>query len=73
MIEESDLSSEPISPKLLHAFDLIFALCEDRLAPEQLHELESLVCHDLDIRTFYVDMMQLRSSLRCDPRQEACA
>jgi len=67
MIEESDPRSANLSPKLLHAFDLIFALCEERLAPEQLSELESLVCRDLEIRTFYVDMMQLRSSLHCYP------
>jgi len=50
--------------KRLHALDLIFALCEDRITPEQFQELDSLVCNDKEIAGFYVDIMQLRSSLR---------
>jgi hypothetical protein len=66
MIEESVPSSAGLSPKLLHAFELICALCEERIAPEQLHELELLVRGDSETRRFYVEIVQIESSLtRC--------
>ena len=53
-----------LNAKLLHAYELIFALCEDQITPEQFRELDSLVCDDSEIRAFYVDVMGMRSSLR---------
>ena len=63
MIEESCTSSASLSPNLLRAFELICALCEDRIAPEQLSELKSLLCVDPEARKFYAQMMQIESSL----------
>ena len=63
MIEESCTSSASLSPKLLRAFELICALCEDRIAPEQLSELKSLLRVDPEARKFYAQMMQIESSL----------
>ena len=58
--EDADLATA----KRLHTLDLIFALCEDRITPEQFQQLDSLVCNDKELAGFYVDIMQLRSSLR---------
>lgn len=63
MNEESGPASARLSPKLLHAFDLICALCEDRIAPEQMRELESLVLADSEARRLYVEIMQIESYL----------
>ena len=64
MTEEFDPSCPNLSPKLNHAFDLIFALCEGQIASREFRELESLVSRDAEVRTFYINMMQTRSILR---------
>jgi hypothetical protein len=66
MIEDTASSSARLSPKLLRAFDLICALCDARIAPEQMHELESLVRADPEARRFYVEIMQMESLLTGD-------
>jgi hypothetical protein len=63
MSEESDQKSTGLSSKLLHAFDLIFALCVDRITEAEVTELESLVRSDPEICDFYIDIMHLKSSL----------
>lgn len=52
-----------LSPRLQHALQLITALCDERITPEQFQELDSLVCTDGEIRRFYVDMMHLDAGL----------
>lgn len=59
----ADRKPAEISPKLLHAFDLIFALCVDRITDPQARELESLVCNDPEVCDFYIDIMHLKSAL----------
>jgi hypothetical protein len=63
MSEENDRNPAGVSAKLLHAYDLIFALCMDRITDAEAVELESLVRSDPEICDFYIDIMHLKSSL----------
>jgi hypothetical protein len=63
-LKPGDLKPGEFSPKLLHAFDLIFALCVDQITDTEARELETLVSNDPEICDFYIDIMHLKSSLR---------
>ncbi len=41
-LKPGDLKPGEFSPKLLHAFDLIFALCVDQITDTEARELETL-------------------------------
>ena len=49
--------------KLREAMQLISALCEDSITPQQFEELQFQVCNDREICKFYVRMMHLHAGL----------
>jgi hypothetical protein len=51
------------SPKLQAAMDLISALCDDRITPEQFSQLDTLVYSDLEVRALYVETMHVHAGL----------
>jgi hypothetical protein len=62
-MSDSQNNSSELPAKLQHAMQLIAALCDERITPEQTAELESLVCNDKEIRKFYVQIMQMHAGL----------
>jgi hypothetical protein len=56
-----DATSLP--PKLQEAMQLISALCDESISPDQFETLQFQVCNDPEILRFYVRMMHLHAGL----------
>jgi hypothetical protein len=54
---------EHASPQTLRAMELISALCDERITPEEIRELEALVIGDAQIRRIYLRLMHLDAGL----------
>ena len=67
--ENPSEAQDRLQPDRLHpepmgrAMELISALCEEQINPEQTRELELLVLSDIEIRTVYLRMMHLDAGL----------
>jgi hypothetical protein len=51
------------SPWLPAAMELISALCDERITPDQFRELDRLVCTNPAVRALFVDLMHLQAGL----------
>jgi len=63
--------SSSLSPEQLDRLcELIQALCDERITPEQRVQLEAWVCRDKEVRRIYVQYMNLCASIHWDKAQE---
>jgi hypothetical protein len=62
--EKPDDREVGLNEKLRRAYVLISALWDERITPDEFGELDSLVCSDVQVSSFYVEMVHLNASLR---------